>query len=270
MAKSKSPTATATVPRSQVADLAQRQRELLDAAEQILFDECDGQPFKESDAALIFSAVGWDQRRIERERGRCRAVRESQAAAGTERERADCAERLAALTESVPRDIEQIDAEIAALQVRRGQLAAGLAAVEQENHTRTAALERLRDFAPRHIRDEYNAACVRLNESALARDAREAASRLETVLDVLERLAEPEPKDGPAILAHCKAAAPELVVVSDSGPVTNEFVPKQDWADYIDRLQRELPALEKRAEKLAGDVADAEAELARALDCYIK
>jgi len=275
-----------------VADqLAQRQTELHEGAEQILRDLAEDLRAVASNSSIedqralvyrmirsidpmlqsVFTSLGWDENRVTTEAWRIIAVVDSQRVAGTAAELAAAQKTLADARAVLATEGAAIDEQLAALEAKKRELLQAVRLAERPVETMTNARNRLREKVPQHITKRISQfkACV---HSGVGHAKATVEARITTIRSVLELT------DREQIARHCHAlpaghpAKTRLVPSAQAPGATThcrEVVDDNAFESYKRELRAELPKLEREFADLQAQF-DSEITAAQSLaDYYI-
>lgn len=262
---------------SLAARLASERRDLLDAAEQECSRLADGDEVT-PDAQMVFDALQWSKEDVRRETGRLEAVRAQQVIAGTTEEREKASEAAATAEKTLAEKRPAIEAQLAKLQGELRSLEATAANARRKVEQQQAAVTTLRQFVPKHIREQANARWKLGDAPAILGDIREITARIDSIKSVL---AIPRPRsvvDWPP-LPHEQLAAEHAKNAEREDLLTelrlrNGYIAKllnsSAWSMYLTELEDELPDLEQNLTFAERAKAGIDAEIERLLDFYCR
>ena len=259
--------ATASPP-SLLDRLTAERLELIEAAEQAGFEIANGEAF-EIKHKLIFDALGWDDRRVEKHIGRCRTVATWQAKAGTLAERAEKADELRQAEKTLAAELPTIEEQIRALEARQAELQQAVDVRRRELGNIDHAHKALRTLVPEHIRDRYTLEERALNHSPQSARMREVESRIRSIEESETRFADLNDRD---VVEMAKRAAetsrPDLLIVGrPTAPATLNIEGFRAWRA---EERSKLPSLREEFQALKAEYDAAKAKIEKGLDCYIR
>jgi hypothetical protein len=249
---------------AEMAQFDQRQRACL----RILADMARGEEVSEDEKNYLRFA-GYSEPDIRRELGRMARALNQLGIAGTAEDRRIAAERLGMLEDETAGTIgamkaerDRLDAEIANAEKR-------LTEARSEVDRRQSAVEQLRSeqLLPKHIANSLAAVRKRKNDSAPAKAAREAETRLQNIQAILKL------SDRDGILRHCESLilsnGPNLLVTKNENSVISKTVDGAKWSQYFADLREEIPQREAELSAAAEELKFFDEESAAVADFYL-
>ena len=249
---------------AEMAQFDQRQRACL----RILADMARGEEVSEDEKNYLRFA-GYSEPDIRRELGRMGRALNQLGIAGTAEDRRIAAERLGMLEDETAGTIgamkaerDRLDAEIASAEKR-------LTEARSEVDRRQSAVEQLRSeqLLPKHIANSLAAVRKRKNDSAPAKVAREAETRLQNIQAILKL------SDRDGILRHCEALimsnGPNLLVTKNENSVISKNVDGAKWSQYFADLREEIPQREAELAAAAEELKFFDEESTAVADFYL-
>jgi len=249
---------------AEMAQFDQRQRACL----RILADMARGEEVSEDEKNYLRFA-GYSEPDIRRELGRMARALNQLGIAGTAEDRRIAAERLGMLEDETAGTIgamkaerDRLDAEIANAEKR-------LTEARSEVDRRQSAVEQLRSeqLLPKHIANSLAAVRKRKNDSAPAKVAREAETRLQNIQAILKL------SDRDGILRHCESLilsnGPNLLVTKNENSVISKTVDGAKWSQYFADLREEIPQREAELSAAAEELKFFDEESAAVADFYL-
>lgn len=265
-----------------IRNIAADRREQIRTAHQAIGRMVDGAPMS-ADFAVLFEAVSWDKRRIDREIARERARRELVQQAGTNREFATAQKTLEQLREATPKTVAAIEQKIAELEADLSAAQDRLRSQQSRVESMADARKRLRDVVSDDAKAGHHAE-YRVLDSTLGALLRAAESRLACLLGIRDIGRFPTPENRDTIRHHLEGVdrhhpalvrrnlyAQESIEERGGNPWIEITIDADRWREYFDARVAEIPGVESELQRLTQEFADREEELAaRYLDCNLQ
>jgi hypothetical protein len=213
--------------------------------------------------------AGYSEPDIRRELGGMGRALNQLEIAGTAEDRRIAAQRLAMLEDEIGLTIGNLKAERDRLEAEIANAEKRLTEARSEVDRRQGAVEQLRSeqLLPRHIANQLTAVRKRKNDSAPAKVAREAETRLRSIEAILKL------SDRDGILRHCEALilsnGPNLLVTKNENSVISKSVDGAKWSQYFLDLKQEIPQREAELAAAAEELKFFDGESAAVADFYL-
>jgi SMC interacting uncharacterized protein involved in chromosome segregation len=219
---------------------------------------------------VIFSELGWNDRDIAKEVGRCQALKKWKREAGTNGQYADAIEQLDAVSKTVPKRVAELQAKIDELQAKVDSERAKLTTAERTVQGYEHARRMLRDIVPAFVKKQFDDELARIRSSESSDRMRELQARKRTIVGVLENLALVNSDTIPAIRLHAANNVVGVVPSPSSDCYVNRGINETVWQEYLDQLRAELPAVESELLELEKDFDEELSQAEQILDYYLE
>ena len=245
------------------------QLELVKAAESVLVAMANDPRSVDPEDRIVFTWLGWDERKIARELGRVQALRQWKPKAGSNVEYAESAEMHAALSKSVPKKVADLQAKRDEIQGKMDDENIKLAQAQSRLDGMDHARKMLRDLVPAHVRKRFDDELSVIRSGPSAERLRTVRGRRDMILDVLERLSSVNADTDQEIRLHANAAGLQGILPEPSSCIEFRRLNERPWVSYLDQLRAELPSLEAELLDLTTTIDEQLADAETILDHYI-
>jgi hypothetical protein len=220
---------------------------------------------------IVFQELGWNDRDVAREVGRCTSLKRWKREAGTPGAFADAVEQLDAVQKVVPKKIAELQAKIDELRSKIDDETSKLAKIQNQVDSFEYARKMLRENVPSYVRKQFDDEVARIRSTDSADRLRELRARQRTILGVLENLSIVNAHTVAQIRLHCQAVGLANVVPPPSENWNgNRFIDERVWHGYLDSLRVELPTIESELLELEADFDEQLASAETILDYYLE
>ena len=245
--------------------------ELVQAAEAVLLAMSQDPRSVAEEDKIVFKWLGWTEKDISRELGRVQQLQRWKPQAGSSVEYCECVELHAALSKSVPKKVEELQAKIDELQAKVDEENAKLNLAQRRLDSMDHARRMLREITPKHIRKAFDDELARIRTSETADRMRELQARRRTILGVLENLSVVNTDTLAAVKLHAEAAGLKGIIPPPSVFWNhNRGIDEAPWHEYLDNLRSELPSVESELSQLEMSVDEWLADAESILDFYLE
>jgi hypothetical protein len=253
-----------------LSSLKFKRSELLKVAEDVCLALAEDPRSVDPSDRVIFQELGWNDRDIAREIGRCQSLKKWKREAGTNGQYADSIEQLDAVSKTVPKKVAELQVKIDELLVKIADEKAKLTNAEKVVAGYENARKLLRQSVPDHVKNAFNDEVSRIRSTRSAERMRELQARKRTVVGVLERLSIVNGDTIAPIRLHAEGAR-IVGIIPEPSPHWNQDrgINEAIWHEYLDRLRLELPTIESELLELEADFDEQLAEAETILDFYI-
>ncbi len=253
-----------------LSSLKFKRSELLKVAEDVCLALAEDPRSVDPSDRVIFQELGWNDRDIAREIGRCQSLKKWKREAGTNGQYADSIEQLGAVSKTVPKKVAELQVKIDELLVKIADEKAKLTNAEKVVAGYEHARKLLRQSVPDHVKNAFNDEVARIRSTPTAEKMRELQARKRTVCSVLETLSVVNAETVRGIRLHAETSGIKGIIPPPSPYWNhNRGINESVWHKYLNRLRKELPGIELQLMELESDYNEQLADAESILDYYI-
>jgi hypothetical protein len=247
-----------------------KRSELLKVAELVCMALAEDPRSVDPDDMCIFQELQWNDRDVAKEIGRCQALKKYKREAGTNGQYADAVEQLDAVSKTVPKKVAEIQVKIDELQAKIDDEKRKLTQAEKTVEGYQHARRMLRDFVPAFVKKQFDDEVARIRSSESSDRMRELQGRKRTIIGVLENLSLVNSETVAAIKLHAQNHVPGVIPPPSPHWNGSRGINEAVWAEYLDRLRAELPAVESELLELEKDFDEELSQAEQILDYYLE
>jgi hypothetical protein len=254
-----------------LSSLKFKRSELLKAAEDVCLALAEDPRSVSAEDRIIFQELGWNDRDVAREIGRCTSLKRWKREAGTNGQYADAVEQLDAVSKTVPKKVAELQVKVDELLAKIDDENSKLAKIQNQVDSFEYARRMLRENVPPFIRKQFDDEVSRIRTSESYIHMRELQSRRDMIGKILDELSVVNADNLAPIKLHAEGAGLDGIIPPPS-PYWNQNrgINETVWMEYLDRLRMELPSVEAELSELEMTIDESLAAAETILDFYLE